>query len=44
MSIALKCAQRSMLRWRDIAVPSAKIAYIELGTSDSERRIGFGAG
>jgi hypothetical protein len=29
---------------RDIAVPSAKIAYIELGTSDSERRIGFGAG
>ena len=29
---------------RDIAVPAAKIAYIELGTSDSERRIGFGAG
>jgi hypothetical protein len=29
---------------RDIAVPSAKIAYIELGSSDSERRIGFGAG
>ena len=29
---------------RDVAVPSAKIAYIELGTSDSERRIGFGAG
>ena len=29
---------------RGIAAPSAKIAYIELGTSDSERRIGFGAG
>ena len=29
---------------RDVAVPSAKIAYVELGTSDSERRIGFGAG
>ena len=29
---------------RDIAVPSAKIAYVELGSSDGERRIGFGAG
>ena len=29
---------------RDIAVPSAKIAYIELGSSDGERRIGFSAG
>lgn len=29
---------------RDIAVPAAKIAYIELGSPDSERRIGFGAG
>jgi hypothetical protein len=28
---------------KDVAIPSAKIAYIELGTSDSERRIGFGA-
>ena len=27
---------------RDIGVASAKIAYIELGTTDSERRIGFG--
>ncbi len=26
---------------RDIAIPSAKIAYVELGTSE-ERRIGFG--
>lgn len=29
---------------RDIGVPSAKIAYIELGRSESERRIGFSAG
>lgn len=28
---------------RDIAVQSAKIAYIELGGADGERRIGFGA-
>jgi hypothetical protein len=28
---------------KDVAIPSAKIAYIELGTADSERRIGFGA-
>ena len=27
---------------RDVGVASAKIAYIELGTADSERRIGFG--
>ena len=29
---------------RDIAVPPAKIAYIELGGPDAERRVGFGAG
>jgi hypothetical protein len=29
---------------RDVAVPAAKIAYIELGSADGERRIGFGAG
>jgi hypothetical protein len=29
---------------RDIAVPSAKIAYVELGGPDSARRVGFGAG
>jgi hypothetical protein len=29
---------------RDVAVPAAKIAYIEVGSPDSERRIGFGAG
>ena len=28
---------------KDVAVPSARIAYIELGSADTERRIGFGA-
>lgn len=28
---------------REIAVPAAKIAYVELGSPESERRIGFGA-
>jgi Protein of unknown function (DUF3107) len=28
---------------RDIAVQSSKIAYVELGGADGERRIGFGA-
>jgi hypothetical protein len=28
---------------KDVAIPSARIAYIELGSADSERRIGFGA-
>ena len=27
---------------KDIAIPSAKIAYVELGSTDAERRIGFG--
>ncbi len=27
----------------DVVVPSAKIAYIELGSADHERRVGFGA-
>lgn len=30
-------------RGRRIAVPSAKIAYVELGPVDGDRRIGFGA-
>jgi hypothetical protein len=30
-------------RGRDVGVPSEKIAYIEIGSSDSERRIGFGS-
>ena len=29
-------------RGRRIGIPSAKIAYIELGTNDGDRRIGFG--
>lgn len=27
---------------RSIAVPAAKIAYVEIGSVDSDRRIGFG--
>ena len=27
---------------RTTAVPAAKIAYVEIGTSDANRRIGFG--
>jgi hypothetical protein len=29
---------------REYAVPSAKIAYIEIGGADGERRIGFASG
>ncbi len=29
-------------RGRDIGVPSAKIAYIEIGSAEGDRRIGFG--
>lgn len=29
-------------RGKDIGVPAAKIAYVELGSAESERRIGFG--
>lgn len=29
-------------RGRLVAVPSAKIAYIEIGSADGDRRIGFG--
>lgn len=29
-------------RGNDVAVPSAKIAYVELGSSESTRKIGFG--
>lgn len=27
---------------RDIAIPAAKIAYVEIGSSGADRRIGFG--
>jgi hypothetical protein len=29
---------------REYCVPASKIAYVELGGADKERRIGFGAG
>ena len=29
---------------REVAVPAGKIAYVEIGSPDGERRIGFGAG
>jgi hypothetical protein len=29
-------------RGKDVAIPAAKIAYVELGSSDGDRRIGFG--
>ena len=29
-------------RGRRVAVPSEKIAYVEVGTADGDRRIGFG--
>jgi hypothetical protein len=28
---------------REVAIPAAKIAYVELGRPDAERRIGFGS-
>jgi hypothetical protein len=30
-------------RGRDVGVPSAKIAYVEVGSTDGDRRIGFGS-
>ena len=29
-------------RGRSVGVPSAKLAYVEIGTPDGDRRIGFG--
>jgi len=29
-------------RGRELGIPAAKIAYVEVGSADSERRIGFG--
>ena len=31
-------------RGRDVAVPSSKVAYVELGSSTGSKQIGFGAG
>jgi hypothetical protein len=30
-------------RGREVAIPSKKVAYVELGTPDGDRRIGFGS-
>jgi len=30
-------------RGKDIGVPAAKIAYVEVGTAEGDRRIGFGS-
>jgi hypothetical protein len=30
-------------RGRDVGVPAAKIAYVEVGSAESDRRIGFGS-
>jgi hypothetical protein len=30
-------------RGREVAVPSEKIAFVEFGAPDGERRLGFGA-
>ena len=38
-----RCCGSPTRRGRDIAVQSSKIAYVELGGADGERRIGFGA-
>lgn len=29
-------------RGKDVGIPAAKIAYVELGSADGDRRIGFG--
>jgi hypothetical protein len=29
-------------RGRDIGIPSSKVAYVEIGTADNDRKIGFG--
>ena len=28
---------------RDVGIPASKIAYVEIGSSEGDRRIGFGA-
>ncbi len=30
-------------RGRDVGIPAAKIAYVEVGSAEGDRRIGFGA-
>jgi hypothetical protein len=31
-------------RGKEVAIPSSKVAYVEIGSPEDERRIGFGAG
>jgi hypothetical protein len=31
-------------RGKDVAIPSSKVAYVEIDSPEDERRIGFGAG
>ena len=31
-------------RGKDVAIPAGKVAYVEIGSPEDERRIGFGAG
>ncbi len=31
-------------RGKDVAMPSCTVAYVEIGSPEDERRIGFGAG
>ncbi len=31
-------------RGRQVAIPASKVAYVEIGSPEDERRIGFGAG
>jgi hypothetical protein len=46
VSAALAGATDSLVltdrRGREVLVPSAKIAYVEVGVADGERRMGFG--
>ena len=30
-------------RGRDVGIPAAKIAYVEVGSAEGDRRIGFGS-
>ena len=43
---ALKCEIITLWitdkKGRDTAIPTAKIAYVEIGSSDPDRKIGFG--
>ena len=47
--IAQALAEDALVLWitdrrgRQVAVPAAKIAYVEIGASDDDRRIGFGS-